>query len=133
MSNLSNALRDFCEFHRIRVLDTNKRGIKYHAISPKFFNNPKDYNEIHLESVTCETETICTLEIGEGELKRMAEFEQQVFNNYPQYAEYNHYNMFYNIMEQKEAEKELREKYPAVKRAYEQYSLMLTLAQSGEL
>jgi hypothetical protein len=36
-------------------------------------------------------------------------------------------------MEQKERERALRDKYPAVKKAYEQYSLMLKLAESGEL
>jgi hypothetical protein len=36
-------------------------------------------------------------------------------------------------MEQKEEERYLKDKYPAVKKAYEQYSLMLKLAQSGEL
>jgi hypothetical protein len=33
----------------------------------------------------------------------------------------------------KEREKYLKNKYPAVKKAYEQYSLMLKLAESGEL
>ena len=36
-------------------------------------------------------------------------------------------------MEQKEREKYLRDKYPAVRKAYEQYSLMLKMAESGEL
>jgi hypothetical protein len=36
-------------------------------------------------------------------------------------------------MEQKEEEQRLRNKYPAVRKAYEQYSLMLKLAESGEL
>jgi hypothetical protein len=36
-------------------------------------------------------------------------------------------------MEQKEREKYLKEKYPAVKKAYEQYSLMLKMAEAGEL
>ena len=41
--------------------------------------------------------------------------------------------MFEVVMEQKEREKYLKNKYPAVKKAYEQYSLMLKLAESGEL
>jgi hypothetical protein len=36
-------------------------------------------------------------------------------------------------MKQKEEERYLRDKYPAVKKAYEQYSLMLNMAKSGEL
>ena len=44
-----------------------------------------------------------------------------------------HYHMFEMIMEQKEHEKYLYNKYAAVKKAYEHYSLMLKLAESGEL
>jgi hypothetical protein len=44
-----------------------------------------------------------------------------------------HYNLFEVLMEQKEQEQYLRTKYPAVRKAYEQYSLMLKLAESGEL
>jgi hypothetical protein len=44
-----------------------------------------------------------------------------------------HYQMFEMLMEQKEQEKYLRNKYPAVNNAYKQYSLMLKLAESGEL
>jgi hypothetical protein len=41
--------------------------------------------------------------------------------------------MFEVMMNQKEQERYLRNKYPAVKKAYEHYSLMLKLAESGEL
>ena len=36
-------------------------------------------------------------------------------------------------MRQKEEESNLKNNYPAVKKAYEHYSLMLKLAKSGEL
>ena len=45
----------------------------------------------------------------------------------------NKYKVQKRIIDQKEQEKYLKEKYPAVKKAYEQYSLMLKLAESGEL
>ena len=54
----------------------------------------------------------------------------QVFNNMKKQG---HYHMFEMLMEQKEREKYLRDKYPAVNNAYKQYSLMLKLAESGEL
>jgi hypothetical protein len=41
--------------------------------------------------------------------------------------------MFEVMLEQKYKEKRLRDKYPAVKKAYEHYSLILKLAESGEL
>jgi hypothetical protein len=94
-----------------------------------YFRNPDDYNMVY-EDMACETETLYTVEITESELQRIAEFESQVFNNM---KEKGHYAIFEILMEQKEQEKYLKEKYPAVKKAYEQYSLMLKLAQSGEL
>ena len=60
----------------------------------------------------------------------MAEFEQQVFNNL---KETGRFNMFEMMAKQKELEKDLRNKYAAVNKAYEHYSLLLKLAQSGEL
>jgi hypothetical protein len=77
-----------------------------------------------------DTEPLYTVEIAESELQRIAEFEAQVFNNMKRYG---HHNLFEILMEQKENEKLLRDRYPAVKKAYEHYSLMLKLANSGEL
>jgi hypothetical protein len=70
------------------------------------------------------------VEISESELQRIAEFEEQVFNNMKSQGRYN---MFETLMEQKQQEKYLRDKNPAVKKAYEHYSLILKLAQAGEL
>jgi uncharacterized protein YktA (UPF0223 family) len=71
-----------------------------------------------------------TIEIAESELERIADFESKVFNHMEREG---HYNLFLTLMEQKEQEKKLKNKYPAVLKAYEQYSLMLKLAQSGEI
>lgn len=83
----------------------------------------------HIDVVR-DTEPLYTVEIAESELERIAEFEQQVFNNAKRTG---HYNLFEHLMEQKEQEKLLRDRYPAVRKAFEHYSLMLKLAQSGEL
>jgi len=77
-----------------------------------------------------ETVKLYTVEIAENELERIADFEAEVFNNM---KDLGHYNMFEHLMDQKEQEKHLRNKYPAVKKAYEHYSLMLKLAESGEV
>jgi hypothetical protein len=82
------------------------------------------------ENVIVDSEPLYTVEIAESELERIADFESEVFNNMKKQG---HYRMFEVIMEQKEEERYLKDKYPAVKKAYEQYSLMLKLAQSGEL
>ncbi len=83
----------------------------------------------HIDVVR-DTEPLYTVEIAESELERIADFEEQVFNNAKQTG---HYNLFQAVLEQKEREKELRDMYPAVRKAFEHYSLMLKLAESGEL
>jgi hypothetical protein len=129
--NNSDNIKNFCSDHRIRVLDTNKRAHVYHKVNLNYFRDPSNFDMVqsHID-VVCDTEPLYTVEIAESELERIAEFEQQVFNNAKRTG---HYNMFQAVMEQKEEEKYLRDKYAAVRKAYEQYSLMLKLAQSGEL
>lgn len=99
-------------------------------MNTKFFTYNYDYNMADLVPVQLETETLHTVEISESELERIADFEAEVFNHI---GHKGHYNMFETLMEQKEQEQYLRKKYPAVQKAYEQYSLMLKLAQSGEI
>ena len=130
MSNPSNTVRKFCAEHQLRVVDSNKRAYKHTKANVSLFRFEDDYNKFLNEPIHFDTETLYTVEISESELDRIAEFEEQVFNNMKSQG---HYNMFETLMEQKDQEKYLRNKYPAVKKAYEQYSLMLKLAQSGEL
>lgn len=125
-----NKLRKFCERHDIRVLDNNKRVARYQIPPAHFFQYSDDYNKITEDIIKYETEILYTVEIPERDLERMAEFEEQVFNNMEIHG---HYNLFETVMEQKRQESYLANKYPAVKKAYEQYSLMLKLAKSGEL
>ena len=122
-------VRQFCEQHQIRVLDTNKRASRYHKINVNYFKDPMDYNRVY-EDIVVDSEPLYTVEIAESELERIADFESEVFNNMKKQG---HYRMFETIMQQKEHERILRDRYPAVKKAYEHYSLMLKLAESGEL
>lgn len=122
-------IKKFCDHHGIRVLDTHKRAHRYTKMNTNYFSSEYDYNKV-METVVYDTEPLYTFEIAESELERIAEFEDQVFNNLKQHG---HYKMFEYLMEQKEREKYLKEKYPAVKKAYEQYSLILKLAEAGEL
>lgn len=128
--NNKEILRNFCQSHNINVLSTSKRAHKHTRVNVKYFQFNDDYNRFTNDYITLETEPLYTIEITESELERIAEFENQVFNNMRQQG---HYNLFETLMEQKEKEKYLRDKYPAVKKAYEQYSLILKLAESGEL
>jgi hypothetical protein len=124
-----DTVKDFCEHHSIKLLDKNKRAHRYHKVNLNYFRNPEDYNMVQQELVDM-SEPLYTVEIAESELQKIADFESQVFNNLKQHG---HYGMFEYLMEQKEREKLLKDKYPAVKKAYEHYSLMLKLAESGEI
>ena len=126
---INQNLKEFCQHHRINVIDTNKRASRYHKVNVNYFKDPVDFNRIY-ENVIVDSEPLYTVEIAESELERIASFESEVFNNMKQQG---HYRMFETLMEQKERERMLRDKYPAVKKAYEHYSLMLKLAESGEL
>ena len=130
MSNLSGTAQEFLNDHRIRVVDTNKRAHRHTKMDTRFFTFEDDYNKFVSEPVVFETEPLYTIEIAESELERIASFEDQVFNHM---RSQGHFNLFETLMEQKEQEKALRQKYASVQKAYEQYSLMLKLAQSGEL
>lgn len=123
-------IKQFCEQHCIRVLDTNKRAHRYQRINMQYFRDPMDFNKVSLVDIVNDSEPLYTVEIAESELERIADFESEVFNNMKKQG---HYKMFEMLMEQKEAEKYLCNKYPAVKKAYEHYSLILKLAESGEL
>lgn len=115
----------YCRRHNINVLDTNKRFARYQPIR-NYFSNQSDYNEFS-QTVVHETEALYTITVPESELKRISEFEDQVFNNMRQTG---HFNMFQTLMEQKEEEARLRNQFPAVQKAYENYSLMLNLCKS---
>ena len=127
---MNQRVKDFCQGHDIRIVDQNKRVEKFRPLQLRYFTNSMDYNEVKQDYIHFDTEQLYTVEIRESELTKIAEFESEVFNHMRQRG---HYDMFNWIMEQKEREKYLKEKYPAVKKAYEQYSLMLKMAEAGEL
>jgi hypothetical protein len=122
-------IKKFCGHHNIKVIDTNKRASRYHKVNINYFRDSMDFNRVY-EDIVIDSEPLYTVEIAESELERIADFESEVFNNMKING---HYRMFEILMDQKEHEKFLKEKYPAVKKAYEQYSLILKLAESGEL
>jgi hypothetical protein len=95
-----------------------------------YFRDPTDFNRVSIVDVINDSEPLYTVEIAESELEKISDFESEVFNNMKKQG---HYRMFETLMEQKEREKFLKNKYPAVKKAYEHYSLMLKLSESGEL
>ena len=127
--NQETILKEFCTAHAIVVLDTNKRAHRFSKMNLKYFQNPLDYNIIN-DHISYETEPLYTIEISKSELEKIASFESQVFRHMKAKG---HYDLFHMMMQQKEEEKQLVNRYPAVKKAYEQYSLMLKMAEAGEL
>ncbi len=126
---MKETTKKFCSAHAIKIIDQNKRAMKFAKVNIQYFRDPEDYNILNQELLH-ETETLYTVEISETELEKIAEFENQVFNNMKHNG---HYDMFNFIMEQKEREKYLKERFPAVKKAYEHYSLILKMAEAGEI
>ena len=121
---------EFFKKHGIKVLDDQKRAYRFNKTNTKYFQFEDDYNKIVNDFVTYDTEPLYTLEISQSELEKIAKFEMEVMNHL---QERGHYNLFEEIMEQKQKERYFKNKFPAVNKAYEQYSLMLKLAESGEL
>lgn len=126
-----DSTQKFLENHFMRIIDTNKRAYRTNKFNTQLFTDPMDYNSF-IDHRTIETEPLYTVEVPLSELNRMSEFENQVFNNMKTHGA-GHYHMFNTLMEQKDKERYYRDKHPAVKKAYEHYSLMLKLAESGEL
>lgn len=126
----NKAVTEFTKRHSVRVIDNTKRAHKHTRSNVQLFQFADDYNKFISDHLTFETEVLLTVEIAESELERIATFEEQVFNNL---SNTGHYNLFETLMEQKEQEQRLRDQFPAVKKAYEQYSLMLKMAGSGEI
>ena len=128
-----NNNEEFLKRHNIRILDTNKRFARQLPFNYHFFKEEDNYDIIHRDSIArYGTERLFTIEIPESNLTDMQDFEEQVFNNMKTYGA-QHYHLFNTMMEQKQKEKYLRNKHPAVKKAFEHYSLMLKLAESGEI
>lgn len=122
-------LDEFLDRHDIIIRGENRNAPRHPNMEQTFFQDVKDYNVI-INGPTMEYDKRLIVEVYEGELMKLMRMETLTFNH--QRAE-SHYRMFDIIMQLKEQEQELKDAFPAVKKAYEQYSLMLSLAKSGKL
>jgi len=121
---------EFCKNHNIKITESKYRRQYYRPpFIPTYFTDPTDYNKIH--SIETFDEPMYVLEILKSELDRIISFEKHVYDNVTLRGGYG--QMFEIMLGQKHQESELRKRYPAVQKAYEQYSMMLKLAQSGEV
>ena len=121
---MSKELDQFCENYEVRVLNDSKRRARYHP--PKFFTDPSRADLIRNDIVEYETEKVYTVEIPEGRLRALIEMEQRFFK-WQRHSK-GEVDMFETLMNKEREEAHYRHTNEAVKKAYEQYSLMLNLA-----
>lgn len=121
---MGKELQEFCENYEVKILNDQKKRAKYYP--PKFFTDPARADIIRNDIVEFETEKIYTVEIPEGRLKALIEMEKRFFKW--QKHSSNEIDMFQTLMNKEREESYYRQSNKAVKKAYEQYSLMLNLA-----
>jgi hypothetical protein len=117
-------LNKFCENYEVRVLNDSKRRARYHPA--RFFTDPMRADIIQKDTVAYETEKVYTVEIPEGRLRTLVEMERRFFNYVAHHDK--PIDMFQTLMDKEREEAHYRNTNQAVKKAYEQYSIMLNLA-----
>jgi hypothetical protein len=119
-----NKLKNFCENYEVRVLDNSKRRARYHP--PRFFTDPERADIIRKDVVEYEHEQVYTVEIPEGRFRALVELEQR-FWKWQNHSR-GEVDMFQTLMDKEREEAFYRNSNEAVRKAYEQYSIMLNLA-----
>jgi hypothetical protein len=117
-------LNKFCENYEVRVLNDSKRRARYHPA--KFFTDPCRADIIRHDVVEYETEKVYTVEIPEGRLRTLVDMERRFFNYVAHHDK--PIDLFQTLMDKEREEAHYRNTNQAVKKAYEQYSIMLNLA-----
>ncbi len=121
---MTEELKQFCENYEVRVLNDTKLRARYHPA--KFFTDPERADLIRNDVVEYETERVITMEIPEGRLRTLIELEKRFFK-WQRHSK-GEIDMFQTLMDKEREEANYRNTNPAVKKAYEQYSIMLNLA-----
>lgn len=121
---MNDELKDFCRNYEVNVLNDQKRRARYHP--PRFFTDPYRADIIRNDIVEYETEPVYTLEIPEGRLRTLVEMERR-FYKWQKHSQ-GEVDMFETLMNKEREEAHYRHTNAAVKKAYEQYSVMLNLA-----
>lgn len=121
---MNDELKDFCRNYEVNVLNDQKRRARYHP--PRFFTDPARADIIRNDIVEFETEPVITLEIPESRLRTLVEMERRFFK-WQRHSQ-GEIDMFETLMNKEREEAHYRHTNAAVKKAYEQYSVMLNLA-----
>lgn len=119
----SEKLQKFCDNYEVKVVSDAGRFARYRPVT--FFSDPDRADIIRNDMEDVRTERLYTVQIPESKLQTLIELENRF---------YNHRNsegfrdMFETLMDKEREEAHLRYTNEAVKKAYEQYSLLLNLA-----
>lgn len=120
---MKEKIKNFCENYEVRILDNNKRRAKYKPA--RYFTDPTRADLIRNDLVEYDTEPVFTVEIPESRLKTLVEMEER-FMNYR--SDGYQRDWFEMLMDKEREEAHFRHTNEAVKKAYEQYSMLLHLA-----
>jgi hypothetical protein len=120
---MSKELDQFCNNYEVRILNDQKRRARYHP--PQFFTDPYRADVIQKDMISYETEQVFTVEIPESRLNTLVEMEKRFMNHRDNPSVRD---MFEMLMDKEREEAHYRHTNSAVKKAYEQYSMLLNLA-----
>jgi len=119
---MNDKLKKFCENYEVKVINDQKRFARYRR--PQFFTDPLNASIIQ-DTMDVHTEKLLTVEIPESRLNTLVEMENRFMN----FRNSDHSrDMFELLMDKEREESHYRYTNEAVKKAYEQYSIMLNLA-----
>ena len=119
---MTEKLKKFCGNYEVKILNDQKRFARYRK--PQFFTDPLNASIIQ-DAIDMQTEKLYTVEIPESSLNTLVEMENRFMN----FRNSDHSrDMFEMLMDKEREEAHYRFTNEAVRRAYEQYSIMLNLA-----
>ena len=116
-------LEKFCKNYDVKVVNDNGRYARYRP--PSFFCNPERADLVRNDLEEFRTEKLYTIQIPESRLQTLVELENRFYNHRNSEGMRN---MFEVLMEKEREELHLRNSNEAIKKAYEQYSILLNLA-----
>jgi len=121
---MDEASKRFYDRYEIKVLNDTGRCLR-RSRNVEYWSDPQDANYIEERDVTTETDNLITLSIPEFYLKRLIQIENKFFA-----GESNNdvvRNMFDTYIDKEFEESVLRKNNKAIKKAYQDYSMLLHL------
>ena len=121
---MDERVKQFCQNYECNIVNDTQRFARYRP--PVFFTDPKRADIIRNDLIDVETEKLLTIQIPESRFKALVEMEKRFFNHHRHSR--GEIDMFETLMSKEREEAYYRQTNEAVKKAYEQYSIMLNLA-----